>query len=247
MPWPYDGKNDRLPKRTAAPLSCTRLFSLKPGERTDILLSRKEFAHMRIIAGERRGWSLEPPKDAEVSRPISDRVKENLFNILQMKTPDAVVLDVFAGVGSLGLEALSRGARWATFIEQSRDIAAILRRNVEKLKYQRSSRIVQGNSLQLREGIRDTLLAEHPEPLVFDLIFLDPPYRLMEDELCRKMIGETLVQLVSYGAVAADPTIIVRRAAKNEVKYDWPGFYLEDSRRYGTMALDFMARSQRGV
>ena len=195
---------------------------------------------MRIIAGERRGWRLESPKGADVTRPISDRVKENLFNIIQGQVPASVALDLFAGTGSVGLEALSRGARWVTFVEQDREAARILQRNVARLGYEAASRVITGDALRLRPGIRDTGLRDPPGPLTFDLVFVDPPYRMMADDLMRAVIGESLATLASYGAIAEDATIVVRRESRLKLQYQWPGLEPTRSRPYGSMALDFL-------
>jgi 16S rRNA (guanine(966)-N(2))-methyltransferase RsmD len=198
---------------------------------------------MRIIAGSHRGWKIEPPKGYDVSRPITDRVKEALFNILQFDVPGRTVLDLFAGVGSMGLEALSRDAKWVTFVEQDRDVAEALRRNIERCKFEKSSRILQSNVLKLREGIRDTARRELPDLLTYDIVFVDPPYRLMKDELTRAMIGETLAQLSTWNALAENVIITVRHDSRDHFAYDWPGFAVTDSRRWGSMTIDFFSRA----
>ena len=227
---------------------------------------------LRIIAGERRGWRIEAPESADVTRPITDRVKENLFNIIQTLVPDAVVLDLFAGTGSIGLEALSRGAAWVTFVEQHREIVELLRRNIAFLGYEDRSRVVPGSALRFRPDIRRRRLpgvaelrqaSRPPGPrpipppeqappaeagdLVFDLVFLDPPYRMMQDDLTRRMIGESLTRLVELGAVALAATIVLRHDSANQFECDWPGFVLTQSRRYGSMTLEFLTLAPPGA
>lgn len=194
---------------------------------------------MHIIAGERRGRKLQSPRGRETTRPITNRVKENLFNILRDRVEGAVVLDLYCGTGSLGLEALSRGARWVTFVEQDRDVGRLLLQNVATLEYEMASRVVAGDALRLRPGIQDSLLRDVPGPLVFDLVFCDPPYRMMADALLRERIGESLANLAGFGALAADATIVVRREAHAASEADWPGFERTRSRTYGSMTLDF--------
>jgi 16S rRNA (guanine966-N2)-methyltransferase len=203
------------------------------------MLHRNEKS-LRIIAGERRGWRIDSPRGRDVTRPITDRVKENLFNIIQGLVPDAIVLDLFAGTGSMGLEALSRGANWVTFVEQHHEVAAILKSNVAKLRYETASRVIHGDALRLRPSVRDSGRVDMGNDLVFDLVFLDPPYPMLADELMRAKIGETLAELSSLGALAADATIIVRRESRTPGQYDWPGFELTRSRPYGSMTLDFL-------
>ncbi|NLX59939.1 MAG: 16S rRNA (guanine(966)-N(2))-methyltransferase RsmD [Phycisphaerae bacterium] len=195
---------------------------------------------MRIIAGLRRGMKLEPPRGKDVTRPITDRVKENLFNILQADVPGATVLDLFAGTGGLGLEALSRGARWATFVEQDAAAAALLRQNVEHVRFTESSRVVRGDALHLRPAIVETGMRDPAGPLVFDLVFLDPPYRMMDNEADRQRIGESLGQLAAFGALSPEAILIVRHESRTAVEYRWTGLCVTDSRRYGSMTLDFL-------
>jgi len=221
---------------------------------------------LRIIAGERRGWKIEAPEGADITRPISDRIKENMFNILQGEVPGATVLDLFAGTGSIGLEALSRGARWVTFVEQHREIVELLRRNIEKLGYEGNSRVIPGSALRPRPDFVRRRLPVQVEPrggapaeeapasapansgeLVFDLIFADPPYRMVKDELTRAGIGESLARLRELGAVATDAKIVLRREADAPAPEDWPGFALVESRRYGSMVLDFLRPAPAAV
>ena len=126
---------------------------------------------MRIIAGRFRGTKLVAPKDDSV-RPTSDRAREALFNVLAhgidgLEIEGARVLDLFAGTGALGLEALSRGARYCLFIEQSAAARGLLRRNVEALQLTGVTRIWRRDATKL--GPASNLEA-------FDLMFLDPPY-----------------------------------------------------------------------
>ena len=195
---------------------------------------------LRIIAGERRGWKIDSPRGIEVTRPITDRVKENLFNIIQKLVPDALVLDLFAGTGSVGLEALSRGASWVTFVEQNHDVAAILKSNIAKLRYELASRVICDDALRLRPGVRESALAEVGSDLVFDLVFVDPPYPMMADELMRERIGEGLAELMSFGALATEATLVVRRESRISAHYAWPGLEFTQSRPYGSMTLDFL-------
>src|SRR5579875_1066106 len=91
---------------------------------------------MRIIAGQRRGHQIDGPRIANGTRPTSDMVRESMFNILRELVVDRVVVDLFAGTGALGLEALSRGARHAIFVERDRENVALIYRNISRLRYQ---------------------------------------------------------------------------------------------------------------
>jgi 16S rRNA (guanine966-N2)-methyltransferase len=121
---------------------------------------------MRIIAGEWRGRAIEAPP-GRGTRPTADRVRESLFSMLASRLgsfEDLRVADLFAGSGALGLEALSRGAAAATFVEAERDAVAAIRRNADKLGASERVRIVIGSALAL------------PRSEPFELIFADPPY-----------------------------------------------------------------------
>src|SRR5690606_41956189 len=103
---------------------------------------------MRVIGGSRRGLRL-AARPGRATRPAADRVKEALFNILAARVPGARVLDLFAGTGALGIEALSRGAASACFVERSPKAARVLRSNVEKAHFQAQARIVAGDVLRV--------------------------------------------------------------------------------------------------
>ena len=109
---------------------------------------------MRIIAGSKRGMKLLSPK-SDVSRPIIDRVKESLFSVLyKYDMPEGKrVADLFCGVGSLGLEALSRGAEFVTFVEKDRRIVGTLKRNIEKAEFVKKSRVVTADAFSIGGGI----------------------------------------------------------------------------------------------
>jgi 16S rRNA (guanine(966)-N(2))-methyltransferase RsmD len=147
---------------------------------------------MRIIAGEFRRRLLISPKDATVTRPMPDRVKESLFSILRGHCEGATVLDGFAGSGALGLEALSRGAKKCVFVERDRNISQILRDNVAALGCEDRALVIQGDALG------SAALASAPRPLT--LAFLDPPYPVVEDLAGFKRVMaqvQALVELLS--------------------------------------------------
>jgi len=133
---------------------------------------------MHIIAGQRRGAQLFAPKGMD-TRPTQAKVKESLFNIIQAYVPEAHVLDLFAGSGNLALEALSRGAGSAVMVDMDREAAACIRRNVEKLRFEDCAKLYK---CDWRQAVAQ-LQTQRAEP--FDLVFLDPPYRMTElNEMC---------------------------------------------------------------
>ncbi|MBR2155584.1 MAG: 16S rRNA (guanine(966)-N(2))-methyltransferase RsmD, partial [Clostridia bacterium] len=123
---------------------------------------------MRIIAGEKRGCRLSAPKGMD-TRPTLDRVKESLFGILQFDIASKRVLDLFAGSGGLGLEALSRYAEYAVFCDSSRESIAVVKENIKKLGYENRCRVY---PCDWKKAVSD--MAARGEK--FDIVFLDPPY-----------------------------------------------------------------------
>ena len=138
---------------------------------------------MRIIAGELKGRKLSVPRDESV-RPTAEKVREAVFSMLQMYLPDAVVVDLFAGTGSLGLEALSRGARRAYFVDRDRQSIALVKDNVMSCRMEERSVILCADYASALDRIHDKA----------DIVFLDPPYRagLMEDCLSRLAVSDLL-------------------------------------------------------
>ena len=185
---------------------------------------------MRIVGGRHRGRRLSVPPGGTV-RPTSDRAREALFNILShgplaengLPFADAVVLDAFAGTGAFGLEALSRGAAEAVFIERDREALAVLRRNIEDLGETRRSRIIAGDAARPPRAA-----------LACALAFLDPPYR-------SGLAGPSLAALAGAGWLAAGALVAVEIAAREELP-PTEGFSVIDQRRYGAARLVLLRR-----
>jgi 16S rRNA (guanine966-N2)-methyltransferase len=175
---------------------------------------------MRIVAGKFRSATIEAPRGLD-TRPTSDRVRQALFNVLEhgashVDFERCRVLDLFAGSGALGIEALSRGAKFALFIEDSADARAAIRRNVEALKLTGVSKIFRRDATIL--GPAQTL-----QP--FDLIFCDPPYG--------KGLGEKALQsAVEGGWVAKDAIVVLEERADLEIHLP-DAFEIIDQRDYG--------------
>jgi 16S rRNA (guanine966-N2)-methyltransferase len=168
---------------------------------------------MRVIAGEYRGRGLKAPPGA-ATRPTSDRVREALFSILGDRVPDARVLDLFAGSGALGLEALSRGAASATFVDDAPGAIRAVNANLAAL----------GATAEVRRSDALRFLgAASAAAAQYDLVFLDPPYRLAERLSAR--LSEALPAVLAPGAAA-----VAESDRRAPLGLDLP---LHDERRYG--------------
>jgi 16S rRNA (guanine(966)-N(2))-methyltransferase RsmD len=152
------------------------------------------------MGGEHRSRILETPAGADTTRPMTGRVKESIFNILRGWFDDAVVLDLFAGVGTMGLESLSRGARLAIFFERDRTVFDCLKRNITALGVGDRSRPVQGDALSA------AVMASLPEPV--DVVFMDPPYPIAEQSSGKRKILEQCARL--RGSMAERGWLVLR-------------------------------------
>lgn len=144
---------------------------------------------MRIIGGEFRSRRILSPADATNTRPMPDRVREAVFNLLRGHTQDEPVADVFAGTGSIGLEALSRGASSCLFVERDRTATRLLRQNIESLGVADRAEIVPSDALG------SSALAACPDPV--HLVFFDPPYAMMRDPDQRSRLLEQLARFIA--------------------------------------------------
>ena len=187
---------------------------------------------LRIVGGSHRGRRLVAPP-GELVRPTSDRAREALFNILSHGNFAAAgspfaenpVLDAFAGTGAFGLEALSRGASAAVFIENEREALAALRRNIAALGEAERAHIVAGDATRPPRAA-----------FVCALAFLDPPYR-------SGLAAASLVALAATGWLAPDALIVIEVAAREDFPLA-PGFSLIDQRVYGAARLVFLRRER---
>ncbi len=190
---------------------------------------------MRIIAGQFRGRNLLAPA-SDTTRPITDRVKQSLFDIIAGDLPDAVVYDCFAGTGSMGLESLSRGSKLVFFFEADRSALGLLKQNITALQTEAQSRIIPGD---LFRWFSHTIPADTDKPTV---IFLDPPYRFITqrgDDL-RTLIRSMIQQHLMPGGY-----IVLRHDAHDQLGL--PADTVEfDRREYGGMVLRFIRRSDQG-
>ncbi|HET7759485.1 MAG TPA: 16S rRNA (guanine(966)-N(2))-methyltransferase RsmD [Gaiellaceae bacterium] len=174
---------------------------------------------MRIIAGSRKGARIFAPKGLD-TRPTADRVREAAFNLLGPgAAEDANVLDLFAGSGAMGLEALSRGAAHATFVESDREACRTINRNLDKLGLGHATVLCQDALTALRTDVR--------QGARYDLVLLDPPYRRFSS--LQKAMIRHLPELLM-----PDGTLLVETAAEEEP--DLP-LAKRTTRRYGSARL----------
>jgi len=177
---------------------------------------------VRIIAGDRRGGRIAAPKGT-ATRPTGDRVREAAYNLVG-PVEDAAVLDLFAGSGAMGLEALSRGARRCVFVESGRDACAVIRANLEKLRLT--------GALVLQQDAFQALREERAAGRAYDLVLVDPPYEAwMELE---QRLAEALPP-----ALAPDGVLVVETSARVEPSLP---LALVTSRRYGSARITLFRR-----
>jgi len=188
---------------------------------------------MRVIAGEARGRNLIAPKSLRV-RPTADRVKEALFSMLASRLGEFEgmrVLDIFAGTGNLGIEALSRGAAYAVFIDSHRESAEIIRKNLALTRYTDKAKVVvQDAAGALR------LLARGEAP--FHLVLLDPPYHEGHTENVLEILASS--PLIDQGT-----TVVAEFSAKEDIPRSFGKLQETERRIYGDTALSFLTMTDR--
>ena len=170
---------------------------------------------MRVIAGTARGIRLKTPS-GELTRPTADRVKEAVFSVLQFDLPGSRVLDLFGGTGQMGIEALSRGAVSAVFVDSRREACQLIRENIRLVKMEQQASVVQSDYLSYLQRCTDR----------FDLIILDPPYAEVFLENSLKCISE--IDILSDRGI-----IICERPADKVLDLDFPGLKRGKDYRYG--------------
>ena len=189
---------------------------------------------MRVIAGEARGRRLVAPKSMRV-RPTADRVKEAMFNMLVSRLgefTDMRVLDLFAGTGNLGIEALSRGACYAVFVDAHRDSAEMIRKNLEVTRLTDKAKVVVQDAAGALKW-----LARVETP--FHLVFIDPPYHEGLTEMILGMLSAS--PLVDQGT-----TVVAEFSSKEPIPSSFGHLHENERRVYGDTALSFLTLADRG-
>ena len=182
-----------------------------------------KLADVRIIAGSRKGARIFAPKGS-ATRPTSDRVRENVFNIVAPWIEDARVLDLYAGSGAMGLEALSRGAASAVFVEADEHAARAIERNLDKLRLT-GARVVRHDAVT-------ALAQEVAAGREYDLVLLDPPYAMTDYGALYRYLPTVL---------AEDGLVVLETTARAEAELQ--GLVLRLERRYGSTGVKVFARA----
>jgi len=177
---------------------------------------------VRIISGEKRGLQLVSPHGKDV-RPTHDKVREALFGRLQFSVPDTAFLDLFAGSGAVGIEALSRGAKHAVFCDKSDASLYVVRENIKKAGYMDKSTVVRGDYLRIIESFKNKYK--------FDIVFIDPPYA--SDYYLPALTALAENKVLNDGA-------IVVLESDNELDFEIASFEIQKSKKYGKCYLSYL-------
>ncbi len=183
---------------------------------------------MRIISGKYRGSKLVSFKDNHI-RPTTDRVKESLFNTIAAYVPEAEVLDLFSGTGSLGLEALSRGASSVIFVDKNKLSIKILKKNIETLKVENGYSISQIDVM--------SYLSKNNFEKKFDVIFIDPPFT-------EKMADKVMAAVATANLLNDEGIICIESSDWEKIKDSYEGLELYKRKSYGDKHLSMYIKKQ---
>ena len=184
---------------------------------------------MRVISGTARGIRLKTPEGLK-TRPTSDRVKEAIFSVIQFEVEGSRFLDLFAGSGQMGIEALSRGAVSAVFVDGRREACKLVQDNLKTTKLERNAQVVQSDYFSYLERCRQT----------FDIIFLDPPY-------AEEFLENSLKKISEIDILSSRGIIICERPAEKLLDFEVPGFQRGKDYRYGNTWVTIFRKVQEPV
>lgn len=176
---------------------------------------------MRIIAGEKKGFKLFT-LPGEKTRPTTDFVKEAIFSMI-FNCEGMKVLDLFSGSGSVGLEALSRGAEHLDLVDLSEKSFRVMKKNIDKLQYQ--------DSAHIHKSKVDTFIKKSKEQ--YDLIFADPPYN-------QKLLNKTILEIVEHKIITRNGTLVIEHSSSEKVDKHWHRI-INKQKRYGSTTVTFLA------
>ena len=183
---------------------------------------------MRVITGKARGVQLKTP-EGMLTRPTADRVKEALFSIINFDLPNAAVLDLFGGTGQLGIEALSRGAKRAVFVDHQQKACELIKENLRRTKFTQQGTVVRGDYLEYLKRTKEK----------FDIILLDPPYA--------EIFLENALNCIAEIDILRDNGIIVtERPLEKALEVSMPGFARSRDYKYGKTLVTLYRRESEG-
>jgi 16S rRNA (guanine(966)-N(2))-methyltransferase RsmD len=180
---------------------------------------------MRVISGKARGVNLKTPEGL-TTRPTADRVKEALFSIINFDVPNTSVLDLFGGTGQLGIEALSRGAKSAVFVDERDDACKLIKENLKRTHLESSAKVIRSDYMAFLRNCKET----------FDIIFLDPPYAEVFLENSLKMITE--IDILQSGGI-----IVTERPVDKELLIDLQGYSRSKDYKYSRTILTIFRKN----
>lgn len=174
---------------------------------------------MRVITGKARGVQLRTP-DGMQTRPTADRVKEALFSIINFDIPGAKVLDLFGGTGQLGIEALSRGAERAVFVDAREDACRLIRENLKRTKLEQRGQVIRSDYMDYLKRCTER----------FDIILLDPPY-------AEVFLENALKRITEIDILQTDGIIVTERPFGKELPWEFDGYERSRDYKYGKTLL----------
>ncbi|MDD5634541.1 MAG: 16S rRNA (guanine(966)-N(2))-methyltransferase RsmD [Candidatus Omnitrophica bacterium] len=181
---------------------------------------------MRIIGGQFRGRKIKQP-ELETTRPTKDRIREAVFNIIAVRVPGSKVLDIFAGSGAYGLEALSRGAEEAVFVEKNKVCSGVLNENIQVLGVTDDSEVIAADFFE----IGGTLKEKGP----FDLVFLDPPYS-------KNLAKKALIMINQYDILGHSGLLIIEHSSEESLPGKEGGISLVKQKTYKKICISIFLK-----
>ena len=174
---------------------------------------------MRVITGKARGIQLKTPEGLQ-TRPTADRVKEALFSIINFDIPGAKVLDLFGGTGQLGIEALSRGAERAVFVDAREDACKLIRENLKRTKLEQDAKVIRADYLDYLKRCTEK----------FNIILLDPPY-------AEVFLENALKRITEIDILQSNGIIVTERPLEKELPWEFEGYTRSKDYKYGKTLL----------
>ena len=182
---------------------------------------------MRVITGKARGIQLKTP-EGMLTRPTADRVKEALFSIINFDVPGAKVLDLFGGTGQLGIEALSRGADSAVFVDAREESCRLIRENLKRTKLEKDAKVIRSDYLDYLNRCREQ----------YDIIFLDPPY-------AEVFLENAIKRITEIDILQSDGIIVTERPLGKELPWEFEGYTRSKDYKYGKILLTIYRKASQ--